>query len=65
MSVNELAEEYVKEKDLPDEEKLREILLQKQELKLRSRVIFLLFMGFTKKLQYIEVDKNFTIMKNI
>lgn len=39
MSVDELAKEYVKEKELPEEEELREILLKKQELKLRARVI--------------------------
>lgn len=38
--MSEFPEEYVKEQELSDDEKLREILLQKQELKLRSRVIF-------------------------
>ncbi|KAI1709424.1 A-kinase anchor protein 17A [Ditylenchus destructor] len=38
MGASELASEYVKERGLPDEESMKEKLLRRQELKLRSRI---------------------------
>lgn len=40
MTIADLASEYVKEKGLPSEDALRERMLYKAELKMRTRVFF-------------------------
>lgn len=48
-----MASEYVRQKGLPSEEMLRKRMIEKTELKMRTRVF-----NFTKNFSYL-LDKNF------
>lgn len=53
MPIHELASTFVREQGLPMEEEIRQRILRKQELKMRTRV-FLIFKNFKIKLILID-----------